>query len=170
MNRSLSEFFGLRAPTTVSEPADDDRTPPAQGERRVSHGSTNSDGSSMVEDGKSGILYYRAKDNRGSTDTTGSGWNLGERRIRKLPEGAGGVALHKDLWKVSFTAAKLDSYPDTRFSSIKCPKRATFLNAPSRSALQTDAIIVGHAAKSFVLRMRVSHSIFGTPHRTTATS
>ncbi|KAJ9108185.1 hypothetical protein QFC20_003548 [Naganishia adeliensis] len=87
MNRSLSEFFGLKASNTVSEPADDDRTPPAQGGRRVSHSSTNSDGSSVVEDGKSGILYYRAKDKRGSTDTTGSGWNLGERRSKKLTGG-----------------------------------------------------------------------------------
>lgn len=113
MNRSLSEFFGLKASNTVSEPADDDRTPPAQGERRVSHSSTNSDGSSMVEDGKSGILYYRAKDKRGSTETTGNGWNLGERRSKKLPEGASGVALHQDLWKVSLAIADLDSYSDT---------------------------------------------------------
>jgi hypothetical protein len=97
MNRSLSEFFGLKPPT-VSEPTDDDLTPPAQ-ERRPSHGSTNSEGSSVVEDGKSGILYYRA-DKRGSTDTTASGWDRGERR-KRLPAGASGVALHKDLWKVS---------------------------------------------------------------------
>lgn len=95
MQRSLSEFFGLKAPG----PADEDRTPLAQNGRRVSHSSTNSDASSLVEEGKSGILYYRAKEKRGSTDTAGSAWSNGERRNR-LPEGASGVAVHKDLWKV----------------------------------------------------------------------
>lgn len=94
MQRSLSEFFGRKTPGST----EDDRTSFAQTERRVSHSSTNSDVSSLGG-GKSGILYYRAKEKRGSTDTTGSVWSGGERRNR-LPEGASGVAVHKDLWKV----------------------------------------------------------------------
>ncbi|GHJ83643.1 hypothetical protein NliqN6_0045 [Naganishia liquefaciens] len=91
MQRSLSEFFGLK-----TQGADENRTPLAQNERRVSHSSTNSDASSLVEEGKSGIIYYQK---RGSTDTTASGWSHGERRNR-LPAGASGVAVHKDLWKL----------------------------------------------------------------------
>ena len=92
LQRSLSGFFGLKTQTTT----DENRTPLAQNERRVSHSSTNSDASSLVDEGKSGIIYYQK---RGSTDTTASGWSHGERRNR-LPEGASGVAVHKDLWKV----------------------------------------------------------------------
>jgi hypothetical protein len=163
MQRSLSEFFGRR----TQGPAEDDRTSFAQTERRVSHSSTNSDASSLGE-GKSGILYYRAnaKDKRGSVDTNGSGWSGGERRNR-LPEGASGVAVHKDLWKVCcflFSSSRLL----TSQSLMKCPRRATLPNVPSSSALRNDAIIVVHADRSSAHLTRVSRLISGIHQLPTA--
>ncbi|KAJ9105831.1 hypothetical protein QFC19_003401 [Naganishia cerealis] len=97
MQRSLSGFFGLR-----SSGIPDGDGPAMSAERRVSHGSTMSDGSSVLEDGTSGILYLGAQQKTaGSTAAMDvvSGWNAGERR-RRLPQGASGVVLHKDLWKI----------------------------------------------------------------------
>lgn len=119
MQRSLSGLFGMRSPgVAVAESGrSEEHESQSQSQvggaaaatgRKMSRGSMTSDESSLLlldEAGKSGVVYHRGQRNGREVDEAGgtggsSAWNAGERR-RRLPNGASGIVLHKDLWKVS---------------------------------------------------------------------
>ncbi|KAJ9115402.1 hypothetical protein QFC22_005157 [Naganishia vaughanmartiniae] len=108
MQRSLSGFFGLKpsgiAESTSTKTSREEEQAGGEGGRKMSRGSMTSDESSLLvadEGGKSGVVYCGVDGKRAFADVAAvaGGWNAGERR-RRLPDGASGIVLHKDLWKL----------------------------------------------------------------------
>ncbi|KAJ9091471.1 hypothetical protein QFC21_007206 [Naganishia friedmannii] len=112
MQRSLSGLFGLRSPVAgiAQRPLSEPVALVGEGGRKMSQCSMTSDESSLLlmsdEGGKSGVVYHRAAlHKRNEANVTSAAG--GERRPR-LPAGASGIVLHKDLWKLDQMSERCD--------------------------------------------------------------